>query len=94
MDVATHQRVGDTFFQFEWFGVSIIEEEQLPPKPQPSPWALPMAKAHSSWKVVVSPSNTPVVAVVVVRLSFFLSLLSLTSYTYKFPTTKNTEITS
>ena len=31
--------------------------------------ALPMAVAHSSWKVVVSTSNTPGVEVVVVGLS-------------------------
>ena len=33
------------------------------------PWALSMAVAHSSWKVVVATSNTPGVEVVVVGLS-------------------------
>ena len=44
------------------------------------PWALPMAVAHSSWKVVASPSNTPVVAVVLVSLTFAEETLSFSVF--------------
>lgn len=45
--------------------------------------ALPMAVAHSSWKVVASPSNTPVVAVVLVSLTFAEETLSFSVFVGK-----------
>ena len=79
MDVATCRRVSDIFSSSRFWSLLLmtwLREQQLPSCCQNqcqshSHGLCPWQKAHSPWKRAASPCNAPVVAVVVVSLSFF-----------------------